>query len=727
MIFISYFWWIQFYTMKLHRFSLLMVVLGGSVFAQTQKFTMAEAVNGLRTNLAVKNISQFSWSGDGKSYIQAVKGGYLITDLKTTKQDTLVSLTQLNKSFSDKKLKAVPQIKFISKSQGYFNANDQMIWVDKTGSDWKVKSSASLDENAANVKMFGDNQTFAYTVKNNLFVNKNGKAVAVTNDSNENILNGAANVHRNEFGIDTGIFPAPNSESVAFYRMDQTMVADYPVIDWSVTPAVNHNIKYPMAGQKSHEVTLGVYNIKNQSTTFLKVEGEKDQYLTAITWSPDSKYIFVGVLNRGQNHMKMNQYDAATGNLVKTLFEESDSKYVEPQHPLTFFPNSNTDFIWQSQRTGYNHLFHYNLEKGLVAQITKGDWLVTEILGFNEKKKEIFFTSTKETPLEKHLYKINWTNFKMERLDNAEGVHTGILSSDGNHLYDIYSNANTPKVANIINTNTLKFENILTAENTLKNYQRPEIKNVNLKADDGTPLYGKIILPTNFDPNKKYPVIVYLYNGPHLQLVANTFPASGNLWYEYMAQNGYIIFTMDGRGSSNRGMKFEQAVFRNLGTVEMSDQMKGVDYLKSLPYVNSEKMGIHGWSFGGFMTTSFMLRQPDVFKVGVAGGPVIDWSMYEIMYGERYMDIPQENPQGYATANLLDKVQNLKGKLLMIHGAQDDVVVWQHSIKFIKSAVDNGVQLDYFVYPGHPHNVIGKDRVHLMQKVTDYFDQNLKK
>ncbi|WP_265131792.1 S9 family peptidase [Chryseobacterium oranimense] len=712
--------------MKLYRFSLLMLVLGSSAIAQTQKFTMAEAVNGLRTNLAVKNISQFSWTADGKSYIQAVKGGYLITDLKTNKQDTLVSLTQLNKSFSDAKLKAVPQIKFISGSSGYFNANDKMFWIEKSGNDWKVKTAA-LDGNASNVKVFGDNQTFAFTVKNNLFVNKNGKTVAVTNDSDENIINGGATVHRNEFGIDTGIFPAPNSEAVAFYRMDQTMVADYPVIDWSVTPAVNHNIKYPMAGQKSHEVTLGVYNIKNQSTTFLNIDGEKDQYLTAVTWSPDSKYIFVAVLNRGQNHMKMNQYDAATGNLVKTLFEETSDKYVEPQHPLTFFPNSNTDFIWQSQRTGYNHLFHYSLEKGLIAQITKGDWLVTDILGFNDKKKEIYFTSTKETPLEKHLYKINWTNFKMQRLDNAAGVHTGILSSDGNYLYDTYSNAGTPRSVNIINTNTAKSTNILTAENTLKNYQRPEIKNVELKADDGTPLYGKIILPTDFDASKKYPVIVYLYNGPHLQLVTNTFPASGNLWYEYMAQNGYIIFTMDGRGSANRGMKFEQAVFRNLGTTEMNDQMKGVDYLKSLPYIDSQRMGIHGWSFGGFMTTSFMLRNPDVFKVGVAGGPVIDWKMYEIMYGERYMDTPQENPQGYAAANLLDKVQNLKGKLLMIHGAQDDVVVWQHSIKFIKSAVDNGVQLDYFVYPGHPHNVIGKDRVHLMQKVTDYFDQYLKK
>ncbi|REC43008.1 S9 family peptidase [Chryseobacterium sp. 5_R23647] len=713
--------------MKLYKFSLLMVVLGGTAFSQTQKFTMAEAVNGMRTNLAVKNISQFSWSSDSKSYIQAVKGGYLTTDIKTNKQDTLISLTQVNKNFTDKKLKGLPPVKFVTNSEAYFTANNQMYWVEKSGNDWKVKRSATLGDNPANVKTLADNQTLVYTKNNNLFINKNGKEVAITNDSNENILNGASNVHRNEFGIDTGIFPSPNSENIAFYRMDQTMVADYPVIDWSVTPAVNTNIKYPMAGKTSHEVTLGVYNIKNQSTTFLKVEGEKDQYLTAVTWSPDSKFIFVGVLNRGQNHLKMNKYDAVTGNFINTLFEETSDKYVEPQHPLTFFPNSNTDFIWQSQRTGYNHLFHYSLEKGLIAQITKGDWLVADILGFNEKKKEIYYVSTQDNPTEKHLYRINWNTFKTQRMDNAEGVHSGVLSSDGNYLYDTYSNATTPRVADILNTTTLKATNLLKSDNPLKNYDRPEIKNINLKADDGTILYGKVILPTNFDPNKKYPAIVYLYNGPHLQLVTNTFPASGNLWYEYMAQNGYVIFTMDGRGSSNRGLKFEQAVFRNLGTTEMEDQMKGVNYLKSLSYVDSERMGIHGWSFGGFMTTSFMLRKPDVFKVGVAGGPVIDWSMYEIMYGERYMDTPQENPQGYATSNLLDKVQNLQGKLLMIHGAQDDVVVWQHSMKFIKSAVDHGVQMDYFVYPGHPHNVVGKDRVHLMQKVTDYFDLYLKK
>lgn len=695
-------------------------------FSQTQQFTMNDAVLGLRTNLAVKNIRDFSFSNDGKSYLQMVKNAYLITDIATNKSDTLVSLYQVNQNLSaDQKLKALSPLKFLNNSKAYFSQKGKYFWLQKTGNSWQKTEFASIPEEAENAQLLPDNQTIIYTIKNNLFVNINGKTLKITDDQNENIINGQS-VHRNEFGIDGGIFAAPNFQKIAFYRMDQSMVTDYPIIDWSVTPAENHNIKYPMAGNKSHEVSIGIFDVKTQTKKFLNIEGDKEQYLTSVTWSPDSKSIFVAVLNRAQNHVKLNQYDAETGNFIKTLFEEKDEKYVEPQHPLTFLPGSNKDFIWQSQRTGYNHLFWYNTDKGLVKQITKGDWLVNEILGFNEKKKEIYFSSTKETPLEKHLYKVNWQTSKITRLDKDAGVHNGILSKDGTHLYDVFTNASTPRIANIINTQSLQTKNILTAENPLKNFQRPEIQNITLKTDDGTPLYGKLILPTDFDKTKKYPVIVYLYNGPHLQLVTNNFPASGNLWYEYMAQRGYIVFTMDGRGSSNRGKQFEQAVFRNLGETEMKDQLKGVEYLKSLPFVNAEKMGIHGWSFGGFMTTSFMLKYPEVFKAGVAGGPVIDWTLYEIMYTERYMDTPKENPEGYAKANLLDKVQNLKGKLLMIHGAQDDVVVWQHSVKFLKSAVDKGVQLDYFVYPGHPHNVSGKDKVHLMQKVTDYFDLYLK-
>ena len=713
--------------MKFSQLSAVFLFAGSFLFAQNQKFTIAESVNGLRGNLAVKNIAQFSWSDDSKSFYQGVKNAYLVTDVQSLKQDTLISLYELNKNLSpENQLKTFPRITFINKDKGYFTQKSKYFWVEKSGKEWKLKDWISLDEKAENIEMFSNNEGFVYTINNNLFVNKSGKIIPVTADQNEDIVNGQA-VHQREFGITKGTFISPDNSKIAFYRMDQTMVTSYPIIDWSVTPAANKNIKYPMAGTASHHVTLGIFDIKSNKKIFLNIEGDPEQYLTAITWSPDSRSIFVGVLNRDQNHLQMNQYNASNGTLMKTIFEEKSDIYVEPQHELTFFPNSNTDFIWQSQRTGYNHLFHYNLEKGMVSQLTKGDWLVTDLLGFNEKKKEIFYVSTQETPLEKHLYKINWSNFKTERLDSEPGIHTGILSKDGSQLYDSYSNATSPRVVNLINTITDKSKNILTSENTLTKYQRPEVKNVTLKADDGTPLYGKIILPTDFDANKKYPVIVYLYNGPHLQLVTNSFPASGNLWYEFMAQKGYVIFTMDGRGSSNRGLKFEQAIFRNAGETEMNDQIKGVEYLKSLPYVDAQKMGIHGWSYGGFMTTSFMLKHPEIFKVGVAGGPVIDWSMYEIMYTERYMDSPKTNPEGYKNAKLLDKVQNLKGNLLMIHGAQDNVVVWQHSMKFLKAAVDHGVQLDYFVYPGHEHNVMGKDRVHLMQKVTDYFDEYLKK
>lgn len=713
--------------MKFSRFSLCLLFLGSILFAQKQKYTMAEAVNGLRSNLAIKNISQPSWLKGSNAYLQLAKNAYLSTEMPSMKADTLLSLSQLNKNLgSEKLLKKLPPVTFLNSKNAFYKVDSTYYRLEKKGTDWKVSPWTGIPANAENIQVLPEKNLIVYTVKNNLFVNNDGKISAVTNDSDENIVSGQA-VHRNEFGIDRGIFVAPSNEKVAFYRMDQTMVSDYPVIDWSVTPAKNSNIKYPMAGSTSHEVQLGVYDVRNQKTTFLNVEGEKDQYLTAISWSPDSKYVFVGVLNRDQNHLKMNMYDAVSGNLVKTIFEEKYPQYVEPQHPLLFLPKSNTDFLWQSQRTGYNHLFHYNINKGLVKQITKGEWLVTDVLGFNQAKNEVFIQGTKETPLEKHLYKVNLNSLDIKRLDKEPGVHNGILSEDGNYIYDSYSSADTPRKVNVINTSNLTSKNILTSDNPLKNYDRPEIKNVNLRASDGTQLYGKIILPTDFDASKKYPTIVYLYNGPHLQLVTNSFPASGNLWYEYMAQNGYIVFTMDGRGSSNRGAKFEQAVFRNLGTLEMSDQMKGVEYLKSLPYVDAERMGIHGWSYGGFMTTSFMLKHPEVFKAGVAGGPVIDWSMYEVMYTERYMDTPQTNPQGYKNSNLLDKIQNLKGKLLVIHGAQDDVVVLQHSVKLLKAAVDNGVQLDYYLYPGHAHNVIGKDRVHLMQKVTDYFDEHLKK
>ena len=717
---------LQFFIMKLYKYTAFLLLSSGLIFAQNQKFTMSEAVNGLRSNLAVKNYSQASWLKGSNSVSYLSNKAYFTTDAKSNKTDTLLSLSRLNKGVSkENAFKALPSIKFNSATSGYFKKGNVYYTLEKSGDTWKTNKWLEVPANAENVNLLPEANMLVYTIKNNLYYKIGAKETQITTDDNLGIVNGTT-VHRSEFGISGGIFVSPDKKKIAFYRMDESMVKDYPIVDWYTVPAVNHNLKYPMAGGTSHQVTLGVYDTNTGKTTFVKTEGPKEQYLTAVTWSPNSKNIFIGVLNRDQNHMDLNMYETENGNFVKTLFSESSKIYVEPQHELIFLPNSEKDFIWQSQRTGYNHLFQYNVDKGFVKQITKGDWLVTDVLGFNDKKSEIYFASTKESPLERHLYKVNYKNLAMQKLTKEQGTHAGVLSENGDFVYDSYAGAGNPRKVDVIATSNLSAKNLLTSENPLKNYSRAEVKNVNLKAEDGSTLYGKLMLPADFDATKKYPVIVYLYNGPHAQLITNSFPESGNLWYDYMTQNGYIVWSMDGRGSSNRGLEFEQAIFRNLGDNEMKDQLKGVEYLKSLPYVDVDKMGVHGWSYGGFMTTSLMLKYPDVFKAGVAGGPVIDWNMYEIMYTERYMDSPQDNLEGYKKANLLDKVKNLKGKLLMIHGMQDDVVVWQHSIDFLKSAVDNGVQLDYFAYPGHPHNVIGKDRVHLMQKVTDYFDLYLK-
>ncbi|MGV0756136.1 DPP IV N-terminal domain-containing protein [Empedobacter brevis] len=696
------------------------LLMSASLLAQKKNVTMEDAVLGLSTNLRIENLNQVQWIPNQNAYTQNVKTSYgealIKKEVPSLKTDTIFRSSQFEN-------KRIPSLNWINDKQAYYSTKTGYKTITTAGqqTDW-----LKLPDNAENIEFDATNNQVGYVIDNNLFfVDKAGKTHQITKDGKYEIVNGKS-VHQNEFGIHKGIFISPKGSLVAFYRMDQTVVTDYPIIDWSVQPAVNKNIKYPFAGTKNHTVTLGVYNPATQKTTFLETHPEVDHYLTSVTWSPDEKHIYIALLSRNQKHLELNQYDAVSGKLIKTLFKEDDAKYVEPQNELHFIPGKTNEFVWWSQRDGFMHLYRFNTAGKLLNQITKGDWIVTDLVGENAKKKEFLIMTTKDSPKDRHLYAVNWENGKLRKITTDAGTHNVSVSSNGEYAIDNWSNDNTPRKIDVLDANGKFKQNILTAQNPLANYNTAKVENVTLKADDGTDLYGKLIYPTNFDSSKKYPVIVYLYNGPHAQLITNRFPATGNLWYDHLAEKGYVVFTMDGRGSANRGLKFEQAIHGNVATTEMNDQMKGVNFLKTLPFVDAERMGIHGWSYGGFMTTSFMLRKPDVFKVGVAGGPVLDWAQYEIMYTERYMESPQDNPEGFKNTNLINRVKDLKGKLLMIHGAQDNVVVWQHSIDFIREAVKNGVQMDYFVYPGHEHNVRGKDRVHLMQKITDYFDLYLK-
>jgi dipeptidyl-peptidase-4 len=540
----------------------------------------------------------------------------------------------------------------------------------------------------------------------------------------------ASSVHRDEFGINKGTFWSNSGTQLAFYRMDQSMVTDYPIINWTERPAKAEIIKYPMAGDKSHHVTVGVYNSSTQSTVWLKTGEPAEQYLTNIAWSPDDKFIFIAVLNRGQNHMWLNQYDAATGNFIKTLFEETDNKYVEPLVPMQFVKNNPGQFIWQSNRDGWNHLYLYDINGNLLKQLTKGNWEVLDVKGFDTKGENLFYTSTEISPINKNLSVLNLKTGLTKSITTLPGVHTTQVSNDGTSVLDVFSTSTNPRTSQLIDIKkmlTVKPKILLQADNPLKDHATGELSLFTINNNAGDSIFCRLYKPTNFSSNNKYPVIVYWYGGPHAQMILNNWNGgAGDYWFQYMAERGYVVFTIDTRGSDNRGKAFEQSIFRKAGEVQMDDMMAAVKFLSEQSYVDKDRMGLFGWSYGGFMTTDFMLNHPGVFKAAVAGGPVMDWQYYEIMYGERYMDTPQENPEGYAATNLINQAGKLKGKLLLIHGLQDPVVVQQHSVNFVKACVDAGTQVDYMIYPGHEHNVMGRDRAHLYQKVTDYFMEHLK-
>ena len=583
----------------------------------------------------------------------------------------------------------------------------------------------------------------------NLFLRLGMKEWQLSKDGSREIVYGQS-VHRDEFGIHKGTFFSNDGTKLAFYRMDQSMVVDYPQVKIPEIDYFNHPEtqtcsaiaapdKYPMTGETSHEVTVGVFDSATGKTVYLKAGDPKDCYFTNISWSPDDKTIYMFELNRDQNDCRLVSYDATTGEKTGELYRETDEKYVEPQHPIVFLPWDNSQFIMQSQKDGYNHLYlctlgkhgsrmAHNTESLEIKQLTQGKWVVLDVLGFNTKRKSIIIASNEISPIQRNLFAVDVKTGKRTRVDETgDGWHNGMLSESGAFIFDKYSSPNVPNNIAIVNTENGKKFSYFRAEDPWKGYNVPEYSCGTVKAADGeTDLYWRMVKPTNFDPKKKYPTIVYVYGGPHAHNVDARWHYSSRSWETYMAQNGYLLFILDNRGSENRGKAFEQATFRQLGQEEMKDQMKGVEYLKSLPYVDADRIGVHGWSFGGFMTISLMTNYPDVFKVGVAGGPVIDWHWYEVMYGERYMDTPQTNPEGYKKTSLLYKAKDLKGKLQIITGDNDATVVPQHCLTFIKACIAAGTQPDFFVYPGEPHNMRGHQSTHLHERISQYFFDYLK-
>tara|TARA_B100000809_G_C15125276_1_gene525988 strand:+ start:937 stop:3051 length:2115 start_codon:yes stop_codon:yes gene_type:complete len=687
-------------------------------FSQKPSLSVEDAVMGYYNGLYPENISGLQWV-PGTELYSAINSDILYVFDNTGKIKKKLTLAEIKTTLKNPELNHMPRLTWESPTEIHLTLKDKRYILDPFKNE--LKKFIPLPDNFENIDFHFNSENIAYTQENDLFIWKDGQETRVTKND-EHTTSGQA-IARYEFGISKGTFWSPSGAFLAFYEKNEENVTEYPLLDYSSTPASSHPIKYPMAGQLSEHGRVGIVDSETGETAYLQQMGEEESYVTNIAWSPDNQFIYVAHLNREQTSMALNKY-TRKGDFLKTIYQEFDEEYVEPENPPYFIPNGKGDFIWITEKNGFSNLVLMN-DDGIIRELTNLTYEITDFIGFNSEGTKAFFHATGENPTENHGYTVELETGSVTQLTSGSGTHAISVSESGKFYIDNYNSTAIPGKTTLYHTTKSKSWEILSADNPLSEYTIGTTEIFSKKVSDGTELWCRMIKPSHFDETKKYPVLFYVYNGPHVQLVKDSWLGGASLWMHSLAEEGYLIFTVDGRGSSRRGIDFEQAVHENMGTIEVQDQAEMAEWLKTLPYTDNDRFAVHGWSYGGFMTTSLMLKNPGLFKVGVAGGPVIDWRLYEIMYTERYMDTPETNPEGYAEADLKTHVANLEGKLMLIHGASDDVVLMQHSMEFLTKCIEEGKEIDFFPYPGHAHNVRGKDRVHLMTKVLNYIKSNL--
>ena len=666
---------------KMRRITLLLALCLPFV-ALAQKQTIATDKATYDGALWTKRLYYLQWIQGTDTYTYFKDGNLAIFDTKGT-QVGAINLQKLSDTY---KIEGYPNIIYIDGNQAVVETSDHFYIY-----DYLIERpifSITIPEKAENRVYNHQQKAVAYTMDNNLFLATESDPrfpIAVSKD--ENIISGQF-IHRNEFGIKEGIFWSPKGNYIAFYVKDVSQVQDYPLVDINTTPATLKNIKYPMAGSKNEIAKIGVFDLRLKTTFYLKVDNQDEHYLTNLAWTPDEKQILLAEVKRSQNHYDLNSYSRETGEKIQTLWKESNPKWVEPETPALFIPNRDNEFVWLSEKDGFMNLYVGNTRSTKSRQLTAFKWVVQEVLGFDEKGENVFIQGTGEDPRDRHIYSVNIRKGTVRNLTPKAGAHSALLSSNGRYLLDTHSALKTPYNVSMIEVATGASKTFYKAPNPLENYDVGTVEFVTLKADNGTPLYGKIVKPRDFDPKKKYPVLVYVYGGPHDQLVVNQWNGATYPWMLAMAQNEqYLIFSLDNRGSENRGFAFESVIHRNLAT-------------------------------------SLMYRHPGTFTTAIAGGAVIDWKFYEVMYGERYMDTPEENPEGYEDNRVTNYIKNLQGNILYIHGYIDPIVVPQHMLTISQAAIKEGKVIHSFLYPNQEHNVLGEESIHLTKTIVDFILKN---
>lgn len=604
------------------------------------------------------------------------------------------------------------------------------VYDRKTKTTTPVSSSEKL--------MYGgfspDGSKVAYVRSNNLFIKDlvTGKEIQVTTDGKQNsIINGATDwVYEEEFAISRAYFWSTDSKRIAYYKFDESKVKEFSFDEF------NHNLyptqyrfKYPKAGEKNSVVFIHVYELATGTDKTMDIGKETDIYIPRIQWTTDANQLAIVRMNRYQSVLNLLLANASTGE-TKTVYSETSDTYIDiPDGDYAYFTSDKKGFVIMSERDGYNHLYHYDMNGNLVKQITKGNWDVEKLKGIDEKTKTVFYTASESTATEKDVYSIQLDGTGKKKLSLEKGVHVPDFSSGMKYYINSFSSANAPNVVSIYNRQG-KLVRVLESNETLttkmQEYNLSTKELFMFKTSENIELNAWMIKPIDFDANKKYPVFLTFYGGPGRNSVNNAFEGANYFWFQLLAQKGYIVMCVDNRGTQYRGAAFKKSTYKQLGKLEVTDQIEAAKYLATLPYVDKSRIGTFGWSFGGYLSSLCITKGSDYFKAAIAVAPVTNWRYYDNIYTERYMSLPQENASGYDDNSPINYVNKLKGKYLLVHGSGDDNVHYQNTMEMITALVNANKQFDLFIYPDKNHSIAGGNtRLHLYTKMTEFLLENL--
>ena len=675
-----------------------------------------------------------------------------LNSMKNGKEYTVIDYIKNDVSIDKYSYKSGKKINSILKSSeidslkfdGYkFNSNEEKLllkvntesiyrYSDKSfiyAFDIKSKELIKISDKKISLADFSPNgKMVSYVFDNNLYIYElsSGKTTKCTTDGVRNkIINGATDwVYEEEFAIVKGYEWSHDSKFLAYYKFDESNVKEFSMdlFNQNLYPT-QEKFKYPKAGEENSKVSIHILNVNTKKS--FQVNENDFEYTPRIYWTKDSKNLCVFKLNRHQNHLKLLFTNPESKKTV-LVYEEKDGRYIDIHDNIKFL---NTGFIWSSEKDGFNHLYKFSYDSKKMFQITSGEYEITKFYGYNESKKILYYQSNEKSPLQKHIYSINIDGTNKKLLSNAKGVNNANFSKTFDYFINTNSTANQP---NYITLNNKKGKLIRVIKNseklvqTLSNYELSKKEFFSFKTEYNISLNGWMIKPPDFDSNKKYPVLMYVYGGPGNQQVLDNWGGRNYMWYQYLAQQGIVIVCVDNRGTGGRGADFKKCTYKELGKLETEDQIAANKYLASLDYIDQNKIGIWGWSYGGYMSSLCLLKGNDIFNFAIAVAPVTNWRFYDTIYTERYMRTPQENPDGYDLNSPINYIKQLRGNYLLVHGSADDNVHYQNTMEMISSLVKENKQFDLFIYPDKNHGIYGgTTRLHLMTKITDFIIKNL--